>query len=171
MSADPYRLSIAAIAVTFVGLSSLVITLRQAAGGSISRFDAFLMRNFIQLGFMVTAGALLPPLLDLTGLQEGLIWRFGSAAVAIPALVFAATYPHRRHKASGRDMPFAIWLDVLILFSVGVALALNASGALFPPSAVMLADGLTVMLFLSGLAYLQALDLLLREHVSTSKRK
>jgi hypothetical protein len=54
-----------ALSITFVGFSALVIILRQTLGGEMSKLDILITRIFIQLGFLVAAGALLPALLEL----------------------------------------------------------------------------------------------------------
>jgi hypothetical protein len=53
-----YLYTLAALSVTFVGLSSLVIVLRQTMGST-----SFSRALFIQVGFLVAAGAMLPGLL------------------------------------------------------------------------------------------------------------
>jgi hypothetical protein len=166
MSAGSYLLTLATLAVTFVGFSALVIILRQTIGGEMSRLDVLTTRIFIQLGFIVAAGAMIPALLSLFQLPSTTLWRASSAAAAVPSFLFAVTYPWRRRKASGVGTPIAIWIDVLILlFAVGV-LGCNASGLGFEPSAGPFAGALTAILFLSGWAYLQALNTLLRPHIS-----
>lgn len=166
-----YLLALAALAVSFVGFSSLVIMLRQAAGGAVSRLDAFLTRTFVQLGFLVAAGSLLPLLLSLSTLSAVSIWKLASLMEAIPALAFAATYPYRRRLASGVKTPPAIWCDVIVLAGIGLALLLNGSGLLFAPGPLAYASALTLLLGLSGWAYLQALELLVSEHLARASRK
>lgn len=168
MTSNTYLLALAALSVSFVGFSSLVITLRQTGGGALSRHDAFLMRTFVQLGFMVGAGALLPPLLSLSSLAPMQVWRIASFALAVPALFFAITYPYRRQLVSRQRTPLTIWIDAAVLAGSGLLLILNASGLYFTPNPFAFAASLTLILCLSGLAYLQALNLLLREHISHS---
>src|ERR1700688_2500124 len=96
-----YLYALASLSVTFVGFSALVIILRQTIGGEMSRLDVLVTRIFIQLGFIVAAGAMLPPLLSLLSLPPDLIWRMSSIAAAVPSFLFAVTYPSRRHAASG----------------------------------------------------------------------
>ena len=163
VSALTYLYALATISVTFVGFSALVIILRQTIGGEMSRLDVLVTRIFIQLGFIVTAGALLPPLLALFPLPPGLIWRISSLAAAVPSFLFAVTYPSRRHAASGARTPPVIWIDVLILLAAALVLAWNGVG--FEPSPGLFAAGLTAILFLSGWAYLQALNILLRPYI------
>lgn len=164
-SESNYLFTLATLAVTFVGFSALVIILRQTIGGEMSRLDVLVTRIFIQLGFIVAAGAMLPSLLSLLGLPPDLLWRLSSVAAALPSFIFAITYPSRRRAASGVKTPIAIWVDVPILLSAAVILAWNAVGAGVRPGAGLFAVGLTAILFLSAWAYLQALNLLLTPHI------
>jgi hypothetical protein len=161
-----YLYALASLSVTFVGFSALVIILRQTIGGEMSRLDVLVTRIFIQLGFIVAAGAMLPPLLSLLPLRSDVIWRMSSIAAAVPSFLFAVTYPSRRQAASGVRTPGAVWIDVLILLSAALVLAGNAVGAGFEPGAGPFAVALTGILFLSGWAYLQALNVLLRPHIA-----
>lgn len=165
VSALTYLYALATISVTFVGFSALVIILRQTIGGEMSRLDVLVTQIFIQLGFIVAAGALLPPLLLLFSLPPGLTWRLSSLAAAVPSFLFAVTYPSRRHAASGVRTPPAIWIDVLILLVAALVLAWNGVGIGIEASPALFAAGLTAILFLSGWAYLQALNILLRPHI------
>lgn len=161
-----YLYTLAGLAVTFVGFSALVIILRQTLGGEMSRLDILITRIFIQLGFIVAAGAMFPPLLSLFSLPAILVWRISSLIAGIPSFLFAVTYPSRRHAASGVATPFVIWIDVLILLSAALVLFCNAAGVGFGPGVGPFAAALTSVLFLSGWAYLQALNILLRPHIS-----
>jgi hypothetical protein len=137
--------------------------LRQTHGGGMSRLDVLITRIFIQLGFLVAAGALLPLLMSLFQWQGSLIWRTSSVVIAIPTALFAASYPRRRHSASGVPTPLPVWIDVGLVMAAGIVLALNATGLLFAPGPAPFALGLTTVLFVAGWAYLQALEMLLRQ--------
>ena len=112
MTANTYLLALAALAVSFVGFSSLIITLRRSIGTELSHLDEFVMRTFIQLGFLVAAGGLLPPLLSLSTLAARQIWRLASLALSVPVLFFAITYPYRRQRVCHKRTPTRIWNDV-----------------------------------------------------------
>jgi cation transport ATPase len=157
---------LAGLSVTFVGFSALVIIIRQTLGGEMSRLEILITRIFIQLGFMVAAGAMLPPLLALFDLPHPLVWRIASLAAAIPSFLFAVTYPARRRSASGVPTPLVIWLDILVLLAAVAVLVLNCFGVGIAPGPGPFAAALTVILFLSGWAYLQALRMLLKPHLS-----
>ena len=162
-----YLLTLAALSVTFVGFSGLVIMLRQTLGGDMSRLDVLITRIFIQLGFIVAGAALLPELMALFAVPEELIWRTASAAAALPALLFGLTYDTRRRAASGLATPFAVWIDIGVLLSAALILILNTIGLVVKPGPAPFALALTVILFLAGWAYLQALNMLLRRHHAT----
>ena len=75
------------------------------------------------------------------------------------------TYPWRRQGASGVRTPIGVWLDIGVLLVAATILIANAIGIAFEPGPGPFAVGLTVILFVSGWAYLQALNVLLRQHL------
>jgi hypothetical protein len=58
-----YLYALASISTTFVGFSALIMTVRQTLGDGLSELEAWITRTFVQLGFLVTAGAMTPLLL------------------------------------------------------------------------------------------------------------
>jgi hypothetical protein len=159
-----YLYTLAAISVTFVGFSALVIILRQTLGGEMSKLDILITRIFIQLGFLVAAGALLPALLALLQFTDLQCWRLASVAIAVPSLLFACSYPSRRRAASGSPTPIGVWLDVIIIVVLSLMLFLNGVGGFNSRNPGVFAFALTGILFVAGWAYLQALNTLLRRH-------
>ena len=61
MEAFGYLYVIAAAGMFFAGLSVLTMILRQILGGQLTKFDSFVACSWIQLGFMITFSAILPP--------------------------------------------------------------------------------------------------------------
>ena len=61
-----YLYALATISVTFVGFSSLVLVFRQTVGEATTHYDSYFVLAFMQVGFIVAGGCLLPPLLALT---------------------------------------------------------------------------------------------------------
>lgn len=61
--------ALAAVSVTFA-FSSLALVLRQVMGGEMSKLDILIARTFIQLGFLLAAGALFPAVFSLFNLGE-----------------------------------------------------------------------------------------------------
>jgi hypothetical protein len=165
LAGSNYLYTLAALSVTFVGFSALVIVLRQTFGGELSKLDILITRLFIQLGFMVAASAMLPPLLALFQVPQSLIWRICSLCTAVPSFRFAVTYPARRRAASGVATPLAIWVDVFLLAFAALVLMCNGLGVVLAPTPGPFVGALTGILFISGWAYLQALNTLLGQHL------
>jgi hypothetical protein len=161
-----YLYTLATLSVTFVGFSALVIVLRQTFGGELSKLDILITRIFIQLGFLVAAGAMLPPLLAFFSVPQSLNWRLCSLCTAVPSFLFAVTYPARRRAASGAGAPLAIWIDVFLLVFAALVLLANGLAIGFTPAPGPFAGALTGILFISGWAYLQALNTLLGQHLN-----
>ena len=162
-SAQPYFLALAAISTTFVGFSALIMLFRQALGGGVTRLDSWITLVFVQLGFLVTAGSLAPPLFGLLRLPEALTWRGCSLGAAVAIGLFATTYPRRRSAVSGVRTPIYAWADLTLLLLCAAELAANAAGWPWPPSAGAFALGLTGVFLVATLGYLHALGALHRD--------
>ena len=163
-SSTGYLFTLATLAITFVSFAALVIILRQTLGGEMSKLDLLLTRIFIQLGFLVAVSAMLPPMLALFPWPERLVWKVSSIIVAIPTMLFALGYPARRRAASGARTPARVWVDVLVLALAATGLLANGTSAVGSPGPGLFAASLTAILSVSGWAYLQALNILLRQH-------
>jgi hypothetical protein len=158
-----YLYTLATVSITFVGFSTLFILVRQTLGKTMSKFDMLLTRNFLQLGFMVAFGSLLAPLLMLLRIGDLTAWRIASLIAAVPAFIFALTYPRRRAAAVNTTVPKEVWFDVSAVFVAGVILLANAVGWPWAPDVDLYATGLTMILSISFLAFLHALDFLLEQ--------
>ena len=75
LAASGYLYTIAVIATTFASFSALTMIFRQMLGGQMTKFDSFIIRTFVQLGFMATLGSILPPLLALFEIPSVVDWR------------------------------------------------------------------------------------------------
>src|SRR5215468_2955657 len=159
-----YLYALATISVTFVGFSALLLVFRQTIGGKMTKYDSYFTLSFMQAGFIVTAGGLLPQLLAFYEMPNATIWRASSLVVAIAIFVFVAITPRRRRVATGLPIPFYVGLLLFLQFMAGVYLLLNAAGWPSPPSLAPFALALTLMLFTTGIAYLIALARALREN-------
>src|SRR5208283_2588142 len=101
--------TLAGLMITFAGFSALLLTLRPAAGAKWSLLDKYLARTVMSYIFVLTAGALLPPLIALYEVGETSNWRFSAVLFGIPMLLLQVTYPHRRRKVIGTFPPFPIF--------------------------------------------------------------
>ena len=153
-----YLYALATISVTFVGFSALLLVFRQTIGGKMTGYDSYFTLAFMQAGFIVTAGGVLPQLLAFFEMSQASVWRESSVIIAIPIFLFVATIPRRRRRAATNEpIPFYVGLLLLLQFLAGVCLLLNAVGWPAPPNLALFALALTVMLFTTGIAYLIAL--------------
>ena len=161
--AQAYFLALAAISTTFVGFSALIMLFRQALGGGVTQLDSWITLVFVQLGFLVTAGSLAPPLLRLVGLPEPLIWRGCSLAAGAVMAIFTTTYPRRRRAVAGAATPIYAWIDLTLLLLCTAVLLANGLGWPWRPFAGALAVGLTGVFLVATLGYLHALGALHRQ--------
>ena len=157
-----YLYALATISVTFVGFSALLLVFRQTIGGKMTKYDSYFTLSFMQAGFIVTAGGLLPQLLAFYDMPNASIWRASSLVVAVAIFVFVVITPRRRRVATGEPMPFYVGLLLFLQFIAGAYLLVNAVGWFMPPSLAPFALALTLMLFTTGIAYLIALARALR---------
>jgi hypothetical protein len=121
-----YLYTLGVIATTFAGFAGLTVIFREIMGGKLSRLDGFVIRTFIQLGFLATAGSMIPPLLHLFGLEPQTIWRTSSIVMAILLGAWSLSFPRRRRSASPTRVPLPIWVVIGILDMAALALVANA---------------------------------------------
>lgn len=163
LSGSGYLYALATISVTFVGFSALVLVFRQTMGRDMTRYDSYFILAFMQAGFIVTGGSLLPPLLALYGIPEVMVWRASSLIAAIPIMMFVATVPRRRRAATGGSTPFFVRILLCLQLLLALYLLANAAAVGLQPRAAHFAAAMAGMLISSGIAYLLALGLALRE--------
>src|SRR3954469_7306180 len=93
-----YLNTLATLSITFVGFSALLIFFRQSAGSGMSKYDNYFVITFIQTGFIVTIGAIIPQVVQSFGTAESLAWRIASGLIVIPLILFVVTLPRRRRE-------------------------------------------------------------------------
>ena len=153
-----YLYALAALSVSFVGFSTLVLIFRQSAGDRLSSYDSYFVLTFMQAGFIVTAGALLPPLVALYGVPEETVLRVASAITAVPICWFVASVPRRRRAATGAPAPTFVRLLLILQLLAAIALMLTAVGLPLAHGVAPYASALTLILVTSGIAFLLALE-------------
>ena len=159
-----YLNSLATLSITFVGFSALLIFFRQTAGGGMSKYDNYFVLTFIQTGFIVTVGALLPQIIHSFCMSEALAWRIASGITVIPLLIFVATLPRRRKIVTGTAMPVGIRIPLAIQWLAALLLILNIFGAFWLPSFPLYGTALTIVLITAMVAFLFALGIIFREN-------
>lgn len=154
MDAIGYLYTIATVGVTFASLSVLTMILRQMLGGQITKFDSFVTRTWVQLGFMTTLGSILPPLLMLFEVPAPIAWRMSSGALAVVLGSWALTFPRRRHAVNPTRLPLQVVLYSLAMDSVALASAANAIVVPGQLLAGVYAAAVTAILIGAGMLFL-----------------
>jgi hypothetical protein len=126
VDASGYLYTIATVGMTFAGLSVLTMILRQMLGGRMTKWDSWVTRTWIQLGFMTTFGSILPPLLRLFAAPAPLAWRISSGVMAVILGSWALTFPRRRHTVNPTRLPIEVVIYALAMDIAAAALAANA---------------------------------------------
>jgi hypothetical protein len=162
-----YLYALSTISMTFVGYARLLLAVREAPGTGVSGYDSYFTLSFMQAGFIVTAGGLLPQLLAFCQLPVPWVWRLSSAAIAIPIALFVAVTPRRRRKAVQEPVPLFIRILLGVQLLTALSLAWNATRVAEDSPLAIYAVGMTVMLFTSGIAYVIALGRALRARGSS----
>lgn len=157
-----YLLRLAALSLSFVGFSAVVVTLRGALGGKLSDSHLRLVRLYIEGGFMVTALALVPTLLNLLHVPSAVTWPLSSAtAASILTLVLVVQF-RRRRTVERRFPPWVV--AIYAISTVAVAgLWINVTGLLFPPGVGPYAVALTWALCVFGIIFVRTIELFLHE--------
>jgi hypothetical protein len=153
-----YLLRLAALSITFVGFSTIVVTLRRTLGADLSPYHLLLVRYYIQNGLSVAIASLLPSLLNLFGLPSPVIWRVSSAAVGIVSPVFLFAYLRRRRRIQPGPAPIRSYIRYSISIIIIVGLWLNVTGVFFESNGAPYALAMTWFLFSAGIVFLQTLD-------------
>jgi hypothetical protein len=157
LAASGYLYTIAVIGTTFAGFSLLTMIFRQMLGGHLTKFDSFVTRNYIQLGFMTTLGSILPPLLALFEIPASTDWRASSGVMAVILGWWVLTFPRRRHAATPTRMPKPVWFFIAVLGFAALALATNAIVAPAERLVGIYAAAVTAILICAGMLFLFAL--------------
>jgi len=159
VDASGYLYAMAAVGMSFAGLSVLTMILGQMLGGQMNKFDGFVARSWVQLGFMITLGSSLPPLLGLLEVPTPMIWRISSGVMAIMLGWWALTFPRRRKATNPPHFPMqamifsaAMDLTALVLAANAIAVPVERLPGVYAASVTVILIG-AAMLFLFAFAH------------------
>jgi hypothetical protein len=155
-----FLLRLAALALSFVGFSAIVVTLRGALGGKLSERHLRLVRLYIEGGLVVTALGVIPPLLNLLHVSESVNWRLSSAAAALVFSFVLVTQFRRRRTVEGSFPPWVVTILAISVIVV-VSLWLNVAGVLFRPNIGPYAAALAWTLGVSGFIFVRTIEIFL----------
>jgi hypothetical protein len=151
-----YLYTIATVGMTFAGLSVLTMILRQMLGGRITKWDSWVTRTWIELGFMTTFGSILPPLLVLFAAPAPIAWRISSGVMAVILGSWALTFPRRRQAVNPTRLPLQVVIYAVAMDIAALALAANAIVVPGEVLAGVYAAAVTAILTGAGLLFLFA---------------
>jgi hypothetical protein len=155
-----YLLRLATLSLSFVGFSAVVVTLRGALGGELSERHVRLVRLYIEGGFLVTALALLPTLLNVLRIPDTAAWSISSAAAASIFTFVMAVQFRRRRAIEARFPAWVIVVYCLSMIAVG-ALWLNVVGLPYAANGGPYAVVLTWALCIFGFIFVRTIELFL----------
>lgn len=156
-----FLLRLAGLALSFVGFSAIVVTLRGALGGQLSERHLRLVRLYIEGGLLVTGLGVVPALLNLLAVPAPVLWRVCSAAAAVIFTLVLVSQFRRRKAVEGRFPPWVVAIfAITIAFVLG--LWLNVAGVPFRPGVGPYAAALTWALAVFGFIFLRTIEIFLR---------
>jgi hypothetical protein len=155
--------TMATLMVTFAGFSALLMMLRQAMGAQLSALDRFLTRTVVGHLMVLTAGALLPPLLQLYAMPEAWVWKASAILFGIPYLTLLLTFSRRRIAATGSKPPRLVSLVFIGLGSASLAVMIVWVLTDLAQPAAAYVTALTLNFFTMALAFVVALEVILRQ--------
>ena len=156
MDATGYLYTIAAVGMSFAGLSVLTMILRQMLGGQMTKFDTHVARTWIELGFTTTLGSILPPLLLLLAAPALIAWRISSGVMAVILGSWALTFPRRRRAVNPTRLPLEVVTYAVSMDLAALALAANAIVVPGELLAGVYAAAVTAILIAAGMLFLFA---------------
>ena len=162
-----YLYTLATLMVTFAGFSALLMAIRQSAGARLSSLDRFLAKTTVGNATMLTAGALLPPLLSLFDIPEAWIWKASAPIFGLPMLALLLTFPKRRMAATGKHPPKLILATFVGLGSASLIAMVVCVFAKSGYAAAVYIAALTVNFFTLAFAFVIALDVILQQSPDT----
>jgi hypothetical protein len=163
LAGSSYLYTLAQLALAFVAFSTIVVIIRHMFSAGMSEIHIMIVRLFIVDGLSVSAFALLPPLLELFGLNESIIWRMSSGIVSIYSIMHLSSYVIHRRKLNVGSLPIRIYVNTIVILILNIFLWLNVIGKPFEPNIAPYALFLTWMLAMAGIIFIQTLDLFLEK--------
>jgi hypothetical protein len=151
-----YLYAIATVGMTFTGLSVLTMILRQMLGGRLTKWDSFVTRTWVELGFMTAFGSILAPLLILFGAPAPIAWRLASGVMAAILGRWALTFPRRRKAVNPTRLAFQVVTFLVAMDTAALALAANALVVPGELLAGVYAAAVTAILVGAGMLFLFA---------------
>jgi hypothetical protein len=133
-----YLYALATVSITFVGFSALLLVFRETIGSRMTGYDSYFMLSFMQAGFIVTAGGLLPQLLAFYDMSHTLVWQASSLIMAIPISCLSQRRPRGAGQPPRSEFPFTWGSCFFFSFSPGRTCCSTPSAGPRHPSSLRL---------------------------------
>jgi hypothetical protein len=159
LAGSGYLYTLAMLAVSYVGFTSIVLILRQSVGSKFLPIDAVVARLFMVWGFTVTYGAGMPPMLAAFEVKPAAAWQISSLVSGAFLLAANASYPWLRKRATGEATPLHVTAALLI----GLALVVNAFDPFPRATAAVYMTALTLYLVHASFAFVQHFGFMLED--------
>lgn len=163
LAGSGYLYTLAMLAVSYVGFTSIVLILRQSVGSKFLPIDAVVARLFMVWGFTVTYGAVMPPMLAAFEVKPAAAWQISSLVSGAFLLAANASYPWLRKRATGEATPLHVWLHVAAALLTGVVLVVNAFDPFPRATAAVYMTALTLYLVQASFAFVQHFGFMLED--------
>ena len=150
-----YLLNLAAISITFVAFSTIVVVFRESQGAGLMEYEIVLLRMYLVSGLETTVFSLLPPLLGLFDITPPWVWRVSSLAFAL-VLIWRGIYFMRRQTRFQRQR-LTDFLYVIYFITI-LGLLLNALGFFIEPNPGLYALAATWLLVSAIITFILSLD-------------
>jgi hypothetical protein len=161
LAGSEYLFNLSLVAMTFAAVSVLVMLMRQTMGGKLSNFDIFLITTYVSLGFAAGVNAILPDLIALLLLPEGVTWMIASLLAAAVQAMTVAHIQLQRPKAARVALPLTVLLAYTVHWAAVALLILNAVPAF--QGAALHAIAVTISLSMAMWTFVRRISLLLGE--------
>jgi hypothetical protein len=151
-----YLYTLATLAIAIVGFSGIILVLVQSFRGDQSDLHKLRARILIEAGLTAAGGAMLPPLVGLSGLPTETVWRISSGIAAPILFVWAIMYPVRRRRVSPGPIPVDVWIGVSGRVLTAIGVLFNAIGRPFEPGPFLYSIAVTWVLITACIILVRA---------------
>jgi hypothetical protein len=159
-----FLLAVAALAMAFVGFSTLVVTFRLSMGQQLTPIQLLTTVQYIELGFLTVFFSLLPIVLALCGLPTPHVWSVSCITIMVVRLFYYVTWPRRwRAAAPDEHLPLRYWINLASFGALSVALIANSVGAFGMPGPGPFAVALTHTLIVAGNLFRRTFERFLKD--------
>lgn len=149
---------IAQVAIALIAFTTIVVVLRQMAGGCLSKFEILVVQLFTVCGFATLFLSLLPPIMLFFDVPPATLWPIVNLIMIVTVVGIHIWYfRSRKIVAPTRKWNFTNFLNLTTLVTAVVLLSLGTFGLAFDNSIAPYAFALFGLLLAAASAFLGTL--------------